>query len=91
MSLGHRGPIGRKRLAVFCIDRMFHFPKEGMANKQACNCKVCGDRVPKGEATETFIGDARYFLCAADAGAVRIAKTRAAEPLTEPEPGALDV
>lgn len=63
MSLRHRGPIGAHRLSDFAIDRLFHFPKEEIKNRQACNCKVCGDRIKKGDGTETYIKDARYFLC----------------------------
>jgi len=82
VSLRHRGPIGAHRLSDFAIDRLFHFPKEPLSNKQACNCKVCGARVAKGGGLEVFIGDARYFLCDGCIG--RVEESKAVFAPTEP-------
>ena len=72
MSLRHVGPIGLDNLASFCIARVFRFRDDPVANLQAITCKVCGDRVAKGEATEVYILDTRAFLCGSCEDHVRV-------------------
>ena len=70
-----RGPLRPERLAPYCIAVAVWLAEPANPNRQAVNCKVCGDRLEKGEGTEAVIrGLGRYFLCPSCAGIVHEAR-----------------
>jgi hypothetical protein len=68
MSLGIIGPISREMAPIYGL--IATFSRQGMLNKNACNCKVCGGGIEKAQGVGYTIDDvsgpnlSHYYLCA---------------------------
>jgi hypothetical protein len=89
MSVGIEGPIGVEYLADFAIARVFRLTED--ANKMSANCKVCGDRLAKGDGRAAVVGALdrdvfRAYLCKGCAERVQQANVRIAERIRGTSP-----
>jgi len=79
MSIGVVGFIGCDRLAAFCLATTFRLLSHDQTNRQSANCKICGEKLQRGDGTPVAIVGkrpgtlARYYLCLTCATFVRAA------------------
>lgn len=69
MSLGIVGPISREM--AFTYGLIATFSRQGMLNKNVCNCKLCGEKIERAQGASYTVDDicgpnlSHYYLCPA--------------------------